>query len=68
MRDRGIYTCYVGGDDDLVLPSSAVIDISVDQGYRHVIYNLSLIYGFAFSGAFLLLALLSKLIHFLLHK
>jgi hypothetical protein len=68
MRDRGIYTCYVGGPGDAVVPSSAVIDIAVDRGYRHVIYNLSLIYGFALSGAFLLLTLLFKLTHFLLLK
>ena len=46
----------------------AKLKLGLDHTYRNGIYNLSLIYGFAVCGAFLLITLLFKLIHFLLHK
>jgi len=68
MRDQGNYKCYVGGKDDRLLPTFGEIDVALDLRYRKVIYNVSLIYGVAVSGTFLILTLLFKLTHFLLHK
>lgn len=64
--DRGSYECFVSTGRNRA--GSARIDLGLDPRYRNDIYNLSLIYGFAVCGAFLLLTLLFKLIHFLLHK
>ena len=47
---------------------STRIKLSIDGEYRHTLYQLSLLYGFATAGGFLLITLLAKLIYFLLHK
>ena len=47
---------------------STRIKLSIDGEYRHKLYQLSLLYGFATAGGFLLITLLAKLIYFLLHK
>ena len=44
------------------------IKLKIDTSYRETLYTLSLIYGFAAAGGFLLITLLAKLICFLLHK
>ena len=44
------------------------IKLKIDTLYRETLYRLSLIYGFAAAGGFLLMTLLAKLICFLLHK
>ena len=46
----------------------ATIKLKIDTAYRETLYVLSLIYGFATAGGFLLITLLAKLICFLLHK
>ena len=45
-----------------------MVTLKMDTEYRERLYRLSLIYGFATAGAFLLLTLLGKFIFFLLHK
>ena len=64
--DRGFYECFVSTGKNQA--GYAKMNLTLDHVYRNGIYNLSLIWGFAFAGAFLLLTLLLKLIHFLLHK
>ena len=44
------------------------IKLIIDNEYRWTIYRLSLVYGFATAGGFLLVTLLAKLVCFLLHK
>ena len=44
------------------------IHLKIDTEYRQTLYRLSLIYGFATAGLFLMITLLAKLIYFLLHK
>ena len=58
--DRGNYTCQTGHNEEVVTR------LHLDQGYRNYVYYLSLIYGFAVAGAFLLLTLLFKLVYYLL--
>ena len=45
-----------------------LITLKMDTEYRQKLYTMSLIYGFATAGVFLLLTLLGKLIFFWLHK
>ena len=47
---------------------STSIKLTIDGEYRHRLYQLSLLYGFATAGGFLLITLLAKLVYFLLHK
>merc|ERR1712088_411933 len=44
------------------------IHLKIDTEYRQTLYRLSLIYGFATAGLFLMITLLAKLIYFLLHN
>ena len=64
--DRGTYE-YLSYND-LVVFQSTDIDIVLDLTYRQSLYYVSLIYGFATAGGFLLITLFFKLIHFILHK
>ena len=64
--NRGIYECLAYSD--LLVFQSTAVKIVLNQTYRENLYYVSLIYGFATAGGFLLLTLLFKLIHFLLHK
>ena len=64
--DRGHYECV--SYSDLVVFQSTAVNIVLDQTYRENLYYVSLIYGFATAGGFLLLTLLLKLIFYLLHK
>ena len=64
--DRGTYE-YLSYND-LVVFQSTDIDIVLDLTYRQSLYYVSLIYGFATAGGFLLITLFLKLIHFILHK
>ena len=70
-RDRGVYQCYgwskYRGDSVTVSLNSTVV-VGLEVNYREGLYNMSLIYGFATAGGFLLITLLAKLIYFLLHK
>lgn len=59
--DRGRYECITHN-------SSSIIKLALHGGYRRGLYNLSLVYGFATAGGFMLLTLVFKLIHFLLHN
>ena len=45
-----------------------MVTLKMDTEYRERLYTLSLIYGFATAGVFLLLTLLGKFIFFVLHK
>ena len=47
---------------------NTALDVALDLSYRERQYNMSLIYGLATAGGFLLITLLAKLIFFLLHK
>jgi hypothetical protein len=58
--DRGPYTCHVGQN------KSSQSNVHLDPEYRWTIYLISLIYGFATAGAFLLITLLFKFIVFVL--
>ena len=64
--DRGSYE-YLSYNE-LALFQSTSVDIALDLTYRQNLYYVSLIYGFATAGGFLLITLFFKLIHFLLHK
>ena len=44
------------------------IKLIIETEYRRRLYTLSLVYGFATAGGFLLITLLAKLVCFLLHK
>ena len=64
--DRGRYECLAY--DDLGRFKSTFTTVALVSDFRTNLYYVSLIYGFATAGGFLLLTLLFKLIHFLLHK
>ena len=44
------------------------LNLQIDTGYRKTLYRLSLVYGFATAGGFLLITLLAKLVCYVLHK
>ena len=65
--DRGRYECLASDSRSGLYARSNQV-VFLDGEYRQDLYNVSLVYGFATAGGFLLLTLLFKLVHFLLHK
>ena len=64
--ERGQYECLAY--DDLGRFQSTFMNVTLEMDFRHNLYYLSLVYAVTTAGGFLLLTLLFKLIHFLLHK
>ena len=64
--DRGNYECLAY--DELARFTSSFTQAHLEPTFRQNLYYLSLVYGFATAGGFLLITLLFKLIHFLLLK
>lgn len=64
--DRGLYECVAY--DKLGQFESVYAEVILEDDYRANLYYLSLVYGFATAGGFLLITLFVKLIHFVLHK
>ena len=62
----GKYECLAY--DNLGRFQSVFTNVLLEPQYRTNLYYLSLVWGFATAGGFLLLTLFFKLIHFLLHK
>ena len=64
--ERGKYECL--SYDGLGRFQSTFVEIKLVDEFRTSLYYLSLVYAVSTAGGFLLLTLLFKLIHFLLHK